>query len=298
MDKTQSSIEQMLKPYRDFEKKFASPFKGINKKLNAQYSTLQNAANPLKKKLDYLNEPLLNIKQSFENINKIYTSIPLIENPFSEQMDNFKKIGERIKEYAENTPFHILLLAKNGWFIDIDNCELSLPEYLANKIMDGDLDSTDEYLTNYYHDNINSIFETLMHRHSDRKNILSQILNSYYTENFYLLIPTLLTQVDGICFDFTKKKFFIKDNYNRYLPQVTAELEKTADHFLSLYLSPFQNHIPISVSEKYIQQFPCHLNRHEILHGVNTDYGTKINSLKVISLLKYISDTFKSLNYL
>ncbi len=31
--------------------------------------------------------------------------------------------------------------------------------------------------------------------------------------------------------------------------------------------------------------------RHSVLHGETSDYGTKINSLKAISLLTYISET-------
>ena len=50
------------------------------------------------------------------------------------------------------------------------------------------------------------------------------------------------------------------------------------------------------VREQDIHKFNCHLNRHEILHGINTNYGIEINSLKVISLLKYISDLLTDLD--
>ena len=91
-----------------------------------------------------------------------------------------------------------------------------------------------------------------------------------------------------------KENFFIKDK--RYLPQITSELEKSAETFLNLYLSPLQNQTPIMVREEDISNFPCKLNRHEILHGINADYGTEVNSLKVISLLKYISDLLTDLD--
>ena len=165
-----------------------------------------------------------------------------------------------------------------------------MPAQVAYKILDNEFEAANELLVEYYKENIDQIFRRLSKRQPNRKEILSQILSAYKNGNHSLLIPSVLTQVDGICFDFTKRKFFIKEKKNKYLPQVTSELEKSAETFLDLYLSPLQNQTPIMVREQDIYKFPCHLNRHEILHGINTDYGTEINSLKVISLLKYVSD--------
>jgi hypothetical protein len=93
----------------------------------------------------------------------------------------------------------------------------------------------------------------------------------------------------GICFDFTKKKFFIK-NRKTYLPEVTQELEKSSGSFAELYLSPIKNQTPIMAREEDLEKFPCRLNRHEIMHGINVTYGSRLNCLKVLSLLKYVSD--------
>jgi hypothetical protein len=80
------------------------------------------------------------------------------------------------------------------------------------------------------------------------------------------------------------------------LSQIASELEYSLNSFLKLYLSSLQNQTPIMVREEDILKFPCHLNRHQIMHGTSTDYGTEINSLKVISLLKYISDLLTDLD--
>ena len=281
-------IEQMLKPYREIER-ITKPFRKMQNQLSESSLVIHKAIEPTLKIQESLNEPLLKIQQSFEHINKIYASVPKFENPIIEHLETFKEIGKRLKEYTEKTPEYFLLIAQNGWFIDLE-CEFNLPSKVAYKIQDGELDKANELLIEYYKENLEQIFEKLSARHPNRIEILYQILNSYKTQNYFTLIPTVLTQVDGICFDFTKKKFFIKERNNKYLPQVTAELEKSAENFLNLYLSPLQNQTPIMVREQDINQFPCHLNRHEILHGISTDYGTEINSLKVISLLKYVSD--------
>jgi hypothetical protein len=263
-------IERMLKPYRDIQK-ITEPIIQLQKDLNKAL------------------EPLIEIQKSFNRINQIYASIPKFENPILEHLNAFKKIGEFLKKYAENTPKNLLLIAQYGWFIEFD-CEINLPSQVSSEILDDNIENANVILTEYYSSNIDRIFSELIDRHPVRKEIFTQILFAYKNNSHYILIPSVLTQVDGICFDFTRKKFFIKEKNNNYLPQITSELEKSADSFLLLYLSPLQNQTPIMAREEDIHKFPCHLNRHEILHGISSDYGTKINSLKVISLLKYISD--------
>ncbi|PYE78475.1 hypothetical protein DFQ11_1345 [Winogradskyella epiphytica] len=284
----------MMKPYREIEK-MTEPIRKMQKQLSASTLAMQKAVEPALAMQKSLEQPLLNFQKSFEHINKIYASIPKFENPILEHLDTFKEIGERLKEYAERTPEYFLLIAQHGWFIDLE-CELNLPLRVAYELQDGKLETANELLIEYYKENLEQIFQSLIKRHPNRKEILNQILDAYKNGSHSLLIPSVLTQVDGICFDFTKRKFFIKERKNKYLPQVTSELEKSAGNFLDLYLSPLQNQTPIMVQEKDISKFPCHLNRHEILHGINADYGTEINSLKVISLLKYISDLLTDLD--
>lgn len=221
--------------------------------------------------------------------------MPKFKNPIFENLETLKGIGERLKEYAEKTPEYFLLIAQYGWFIDLDS-ELNFAYKIADRIQNNEIEKANELLVEYYKTNIDEIFKSLIKRHSNRKEIFEEILYSFKNNNHFTLIPTVLTQVDGICFDFTKKKFFIKDTNNKYLPQVTSELEKVAGNFLDLYLSPLQNQTPIMVREQDIHKFNCHLNRHEILHGINTNFGIEINSLKVISLLKYISDLLTDLD--
>ena len=285
-------IEKMMKPYRDIEKtmkpfhklgKVTAPLKNFQKRIEPSLE-IQKSLLPLKK-----------FQKSFEHINKIYSSIPKFENPILEHLDTFKEIGKRLKEYTENTPEHFLLIAQNGWFIELES-DLGFASEVAYEIQEGTIEDANKLLMEYYSSNIERIFEKLIERHLNRKGILEQILNSYKNENYNLLIPTVLTQVDGICFDFTQKKFFIKERNNKYLPQITSELEKSADSFLHLYMSPLQNQTPIMVREQDMSKFPCKLNRHEILHGINTTYGTEINSLKVISLMKYMSDLITDLD--
>lgn len=277
-------LERMIEPYREIEKKVESLEK-MTKQITASYFVLSKS----------FDGTLSNFQKSIERVNDIYLTIPNFENPILEHLNTFEEIGKRLNENSEKTPKDVLLIAQHGWFIDLDS-ESSLTFNVADEIKKGELDAANTLLIEYYKDNLERIFQKLIQRHSNRKEIITQIFHGFQEGYYSLIIPSVLSQVDGICFDFTKKKFFIKDRENKYLPQVTSVLEDYVETYLSLYLSPLQHQTPIMVREKEINTFPCHLNRHEILHGVNVDYGTEINCLKVISLLKYLSDLLTDLD--
>ena len=297
MNELSKHIERMMKPYREIQK-ITKPMREFQEKWNQHSEAIQNIIKPNLPIQKALDDSLKGFQKSFENIDKIYASLPEFQNPFLDNVESFREIGERLKEYIENTPEHFLLIAQHGWFIDFGS-GLNLPSKVAHNLQEGKVDIANELLIDYYKTNINVIFDTLIKRHHNRREILENIKKSYKENNHTLIIPVILTQVDGICFDFTRKKFFIKEKENKkykWLPEVIAELEKSAGNFLNLYLSPLQNQTPIMVREKDLNKFPCKLNRHEILHGIRTDYGTEINSLKVISLLKYVSDLITDLD--
>jgi hypothetical protein len=297
LDKSTEHIEKMIKPYRELAK-FTEPMREVQGRLFEQAKEWQKVIEPTLEAQRKLTETLMNFQKSFEKINRIYASIPRFENTFLEHLEAFEKIGERLKENSKNTPEYLLLIAQHGWFIDLESAS-NLPLEVVNCIQNKRIDLADKLLVDYYESNIDNIFERLINRHDNRKEILKSVKSSFQSGDYNLLIPAALTQVDGICFDFTKKKFFIKEKRNnkyQFLPEVIAEIENSAGNFLSLYLSPLQYQIPIIAREQEIGNFPCKLNRHEILHGVSTDYGTEVNSLKVISLLKYVSDLLTELD--
>ncbi len=64
---------------------------------------------------------------------------------------------------------------------------------------------------------------------------------------------------------------------------------------LEIILTPIKTEIPITEGKGGLQNLDCTLNRHEVMHGLKTDYGTKTNSLKSLSMLKYFSDILHEL---
>jgi hypothetical protein len=75
---------------------------------------------------------------------------------------------------------------------------------------------------------------------------------------------------------------------------VVAVRQLAQDSLEAALLHPFELALPISASAAERRDLQIGLlNRHSILHGEATDYGTEMNSLKSISLLYYVASTLE-----
>ncbi len=75
-----------------------------------------------------------------------------------------------------------------------------------------------------------------------------------------------------------------------YKPEIQESLMKTSNEIIQIILTPINDSTLINEHFDNLKKYPVRLNRHEILHGVDINYGTKLNSLKIISLVNYIDD--------
>lgn len=174
-----------------------------------------------------------------------------------------------------------------------------MPNQLGIYLKEGSEDKVDEILEDYYCENFDSILKRLISRYPDRTEIFFQIFEGHKDQKYFLTIPCLLTQVDGICFDTTTKKFFItekKEKRFKDLPEVAIEFSMISGSISKAFSTPILNKTAINSHKLKIDEFPVKLNRHSILHGVDKNFGTKKNGIKCISLLIYISDRLDLLN--
>ena len=227
-----------------------------------------------------LEEALKPLRESSARISEYYAGIE----------EQLKQVREGFKSYVENTPEQILIIAQHGWFLDLDS-ELSMPSYIVSLIHDNKIEEADEYLIQYYEENFEVIRKELILRHPKRKIIFEEAIDCHLKGIYNVTIPTLLSQVDGICYDFTGKKYFIGRERN----DIAMEFEKLSGQIIEIFLTPIKSKIPITEGKEGLQNLHYTLNRHEVMHGLKTDYGTKTNSLKSLSMLKYFSDILREL---
>ena len=267
----------------------------FNEQMSGSYSKIQNAFKPITEFKSMMEDPIKNIRKPYERLKEIYRSSLVNEHPLKGILETIDKISKSLKEHTKDISGEILQIARYGWYLEMESY-YDLPFKISRYLKENKVDEANKVLANYYKINLDRIFFTLGQRHPERKVIFKAIKKSFIDGNYFVLIPTVLSQVDGITFDFTKKIFFVKDKDNNYLPRVTSILEENLESHLHFYLSPLQNQTPIMAHEKELYKFPCKLNRHRIIHGRSIDYGTEINGLKIISFLKYMSDILSMLN--
>ena len=219
--------------------------------------------------------------------------------PFRKEMEriqkSMKEATDRIANLWQSYPDDLITLGKHGWYLGID-VSIGDPNYFANLYKNGRVKDADKYLTRYFDDHFKYHFDKIQYAYPNRQAIFDEMKKLYFNESYYGFIILALAQVDGICFDVTRLKFFLKNKNNNYYPNIYEKFQSVNNSLIELFLSPLKNNTPILAHESDLAKYPCQLNRHKILHGIYTEYGSKINALKVFSLLIFISDLLEIFN--
>ena len=183
----------------------------------------------------------------------------------------------------------IFQFAKLGWLIDnyeeIPNKKIN---WLVGLLYSDQQNEIDQYFFEYYNNHISCIKARILSNNPSRQKVILEAFKCLELGLHFASISLLLTLVDGICYQRLNKKFFINDRKNEFRPQVEKELSNRNFNNYSFLLGPIKNKTPINVHESNIDSFPIFLNRHQIIHGVDYEYGTLINNLKVLSYVSYI----------
>lgn len=276
------------------------PFRYIRKIIEQQnqllqitepYLRIQKMLEPNQRLFDSTRQ-FSQMKDSMNRIRVIDSKIPILNSEIREQADRIIRIRESIDLFNKNLPGYLVSIASYGWYLDLQT-DANLSIKLAQNIDDKEIEKLDIYLIEYYTNNFDTIIKKLSINHPKRTKLFDEIKIAFDNEYYNLGIPLILSQIDGTCYDYTKKLFFTKNakkEKNPYLPKVSNELIVFNNEFFKAFLAPFFNDAPIFAHEDNLELFPTAFNRHRIIHGIDTDYGTKINILKAFSLLSYCDD--------
>jgi len=231
------------------------------------------------------------------NTEEIKERIEILQDALKEFTVNYQNpfamLAQIMKTIEEKTPDGLRELAKYGWYIDYSHLPKTSIE-LGEKLKNGKVDEVDQFLINYYENELKNIETRLINKNNHRKEIFEEGFQNHRNKNYSSSITLLLTQADGLCYDKSKKLFF-KNNSKltrkkNYKPEIEEILANDSVILLKEFLAPMNEPTAINEHSSNLKKFPVRLNRHEILHGIDSNYGTKINSLKIISFLSYIND--------
>lgn len=192
-------------------------------------------------------------------------------------------------------------LIRLGWF----------PNNITLRHRKLDSESIDDFmircLTGRFYNHMKSEYIYLLY--PKRKTIYQEAFKLYEEERYLAAIPLLLAQIDGIISEYGIAGMFngkkeLKNNakveelkFFEYLKLYTHSNKSLIEYHQNIIeerseFSISKNTNKISDPHKIGQ-----LNRHGILHGNKDflDYGSRINTLKVISLTLFIMNTIEGL---
>jgi hypothetical protein len=209
-----------------------------------------------------------------------------INNALALQLKSLAPFVEVIQAFPKVVRTCSIELAALGWFYDM---ELGITAFykMSDWAKSGDIGSIDELLVSHFAEREAEIQQQLLLTFVDRAPALEQAFKAASLELYFAAVPVLLAQVDGIAMHRWGGKFFKSENKR---PEVANSLlTPQLDEYQRGYLAAFGQNSGFNAGAAYERDFPHSPNRHAIMHGLNLDYGTRLNYYKALSLLNFVA---------
>lgn len=237
---------------------------------------------------------LLKIENEFKESIKPYedaiNSINSIFKTFNKVLEGSEGVSAPIIEHIQN-------LYGLGWFINPD----LIRDYTIEEVLELSQNNYSKQIENKLikrHGNkkeINNILKRLTSTFPNRARINEEIYQSYTHELFSSVTTLCYTQADGICHEVWSYGFFDKDKKNKpFRTKLSLELDNFDFGFSSLFTTQLEmpeNEITMYSKDDYFNDNDIKrstFNRHHVIHGHSTNYGTKVNALRAILMLDFL----------
>lgn len=202
-----------------------------------------------------------------------------------------QQIEKRMTELPAIIRTGLLEAAQHGWHPG-GEMPMDEMEALFDMFASGNFERADELMSEFITECIPSLKEDIRSQFPERWPILEAAFCAHEKGEYVLAIPVFLSQSEGIWRDKINASWFLtkvpKGEGCSKPETFKFVLEQEAiDDFASAFLAPMKHEIPLNQSKKNRKPDFAEMNRHRVLHGEDVHYGTRLNSLKAISLLQY-----------
>jgi hypothetical protein len=206
------------------------------------------------------------------------------------------------RDYERMLPVVQKYAAQTGWYLPSD-LTIGDVRVLYELITSDDHQVFEDMMIANVRSRIDKIELEASELWADRAHLLKDAFDAHRNGVYNLSVPVLLTQADGIGNDLFGVSFYSKDRKGvskvtgtykeRINPQVASMPVDSVTRMWFLqpldYLSRLAYNTKDLQSSKEIEALGT-LNRHAVIHGLDTTYGTEANSLRAIQLLSYLAD--------
>jgi hypothetical protein len=181
-------------------------------------------------------------------------------------------------------------LVRHGWYPDLE-----LPFSVLSDLVDDfkeDPSAGENVYVEYLCRELDAIEGRLKDASPARTEVLSDAFNSHRSGFFYASIPVLIAQADGVVWE--KLSILLYSSKREALRRRESELEESGIGLSEVLMWPLLEPTSLNLSKGERPRDFVGMNRHLVLHGEDTTYGSERNSLRAISHLLFVSDVLKS----
>lgn len=248
----------------------------------------------------------LQSRVDLSSVTTAFRKIAQVQNKMNEffNSDRFRALEKSIVEfsslylnYLEANEQFILIMLGLGWSPPMDllpGTVLEIVEKQSQMESQEFSSYVDDLLVRYYDEDLLR-FKLEQWKNDvwwqQRLPIVQSAVEAHINQEYFLSIPTLLPQIEGIIVDgFGHRGYMGGKTLDRYISTLLSDTEVDAS-YSSIAKQFFYN--VVLASFEHGELIESTLSRHAILHGADIAYGTSTNSLKTILLFDYIQDMFQ-----
>lgn len=196
---------------------------------------------------------------------------------------DWQEVQTRLEELPALSKQCMRRVLSNGWFFGWHD-SLETLSVLIDDLLASAEENIDEIMIAFYTARFSEYADRLATKHPVRSAPIIAATKAHTAEAYLLSIPVFIAQADGLL-----AEMFGKENPLREIRQLVerrfADDQGTLD--LLLPLLEINDSKFLLSSGRRGADFEG-LNRHQVMHGEVSDYGTEANSLKAFSFLVFV----------
>ena len=136
-------------------------------------------------------------------------------------------------------------------------------------------------MINFYRENKSKLVKQIIKKHPEREIILNEALKAHSKKMYNSSTILFLSQADGI----SDAKIF------RGSKVFKNNIDMKDNHSI-INLIGKETALNVDTRKEDKTNYFTNLNRHGVMHGLEVNYGTEVNSLKALSFLCFITDFY------
>lgn len=205
---------------------------------------------------------------------------------------DWRELQRRMDELPQKSKEAMGKALQRGWFFGWHESLQGLVQ-LIERLEDADDHLIDQVMIEYYREKLEFFTDELGIKYPHRAPAIGAAAMAHTTipdAGYLLSVPVFIAQADGLLAEITGV-YMPMTNASEHTQKRYADNQEVLDQLyplIALKGSPFLMSPKAREQMVKVQGEFNALNRHQVLHGERSDYGTEANSLKAFSLLAFV----------